>query len=92
MAARIVRVCGRWRRQHDPPGSLVAAALVAVLAAGVVSGACAEWNVYPGEGTPIRGRDLRRRGYELCARGTNAHECGCGDGAGVRTADTKILM
>ena len=44
MAARIVGVCGRWRRQHDPPGSLVAAALVAVLAAagagaaGVVDG------------------------------------------------------
>ena len=24
--------------------------------------------------------------------GTNAHEGGCGDGAGVRTADMKILM
>ena len=33
---------------------LVAAALVAVLAAGVVSGACAEWDVYPGAGTPIQ--------------------------------------
>ena len=33
---------------------LVAAALVVVLAAGVVSGAGAEWDVYPGEGTPIQ--------------------------------------
>ena len=66
---------------------------MAVLAAGVVSGAGARVGcVVPGAGTLIRGRDLRRRGYELCARGTNAHECGCGDGAGVRTADAKILM
>ncbi|HDJ37846.1 MAG TPA: hypothetical protein ENF24_01470 [Methanosarcinales archaeon] len=71
-------------------GAVVLAVLLTGMAAGV--GAGAEWDVYPGEGTPIRGRDLRRRGYELCARGTNAHECGCGDGAGVRTADTKILM
>jgi len=33
---------------------MVAAALVAVLAAGVVSGAGAEWHVYPGAGTPIQ--------------------------------------
>ena len=33
---------------------LVAAALVVVLAAGVVSGAGAEWDVYPGAGTPIQ--------------------------------------
>ena len=33
---------------------LVAAALVVALAAGVVSGAGAEWDVYPGEGTPIQ--------------------------------------
>jgi parallel beta-helix repeat protein len=33
---------------------LVAAALVAVLAAGVVSGAGAEWHVHPGAGTPIQ--------------------------------------
>jgi len=71
---------------------LVAAAVVAVLAAGVVSGAGAEWDVYPGEGTPIQDAIDGAGGYELCARGTNAHECGCGDGAGVRTADTKILM
>ena len=33
---------------------VAAVALVAVLAAGVVSGACAEWDVYPGVGTPIQ--------------------------------------
>ena len=33
---------------------LVAAAVVLVLAAGVVSGAGAEWHVYPGAGTPIQ--------------------------------------
>ena len=33
---------------------LVSAALVVVLAAGVVSGAGAEWHVYLGAGTPIQ--------------------------------------
>ena len=33
---------------------MVIAALVAMLAAGVVSGAGAEWDVYPGAGTPIQ--------------------------------------
>ena len=45
------------------PGSLVAAALAVVLAAGVVSSAGARVGcVVPGAGTLIRGRDLRRRG------------------------------
>ena len=81
MAARIVRVCGRWRRQHDPPGSLVAAALVAVLAAAVVvSGAGAEWDVYPGEGTPIQTAiDGAGAGDMICVHeGTNVRECGYG--------------
>ena len=72
---------------------LVAAALVVVLAAaGVVSGA--EWDVYPGTGTPIQDAiDGAGAGDTIYVHeGTNAHECGCGDGADVRTADTKILM
>ena len=43
-------------------GAVVLAVLLTGMAAGVVSGACAEWDVYPCEGTSIRGRDLRRRG------------------------------
>ena len=46
---------------------LVAAVVVAVLAAGVVSGAGETWDVHPGDS--IRGCDLRRRGggYDLRA-------------------------
>ena len=46
---------------------LVAAALVAVLAAGVVSGACDEWDVYQGDGTPIQDATCGAGGYDLCA-------------------------
>ena len=68
-------------------------AIVAVLAAAGV-GAGAEWDMYPGAGTPIQDAiDGAGAGDTIYVHeGTNAHECGCGDGADVRTADTKILM
>ena len=61
LAVLVLACAGSGRRHADCGGGmtrllLLAAALVAVLAAAGV-GAGAEWHVYQGVGTPIRGRD-----------------------------------
>ena len=71
----------------------VAAALVVVLAAaGVVSGA--EWDVYPGAGTPIQDAvDGVGDGDTIYVHDApTARESGFGDLDGVRTTDTKVFM
>ena len=72
---------------------LAAAALVAVLAAAGVVRVSVGY-VVPGAGTPIQTAiDAAGAGDTIHVHaGTNARECGCGDGAGVRTADTKMFM
>ena len=69
---------------------LVAAALVVVLAAGVVSGAGAEWDVYPGGSIQATVNAASPGDTIYVHAGTNALECGCvqadhaiGDGADV---------
>ena len=66
---------------------LVAAALVVVLAAAGV-GAGAEWDVYPGAGTPIQDAiDDAGDGDTIYAHGTNARECGCEQACGYGQAN-----
>ena len=65
-----------------------------IFGAGVLVADGAEWEVYPGEGMPIQDATCGAGAGDVIYvhEGANTYECGYSNGAGVRTADTKMFI